>query len=281
MAEGLKVFISSDMEGTAGVVDWQQCLAGNPDYEVGRRLLLDEVNAAIDGALAAGATEILVNDSHSTMRNLPPAELHGRAGYLSGSHKPLYMMQGLDESFDAIFFVSYHGAVGSASNLSHTYNPGAIDEVRLNGVVAAESGLNALVAQACGVPVALITGDQMVGPELEPFSPGVTHVVVKESVNRFAAASLHPDEACARIRDGARTALERVLGGTVPPPRLDTPIELAVDFRNADMAEMATWIRGVERVGVRTAVLRDGDPLALYRAFVTLIYLTRSIVERR
>jgi D-amino peptidase len=275
------VFISSDMEGTAGIVDWQQCLRGNPDYELGCRLLLGEVNAAIDGALDAGAREIVVNDSHSTMRNLPADELRGRATYLSGSHKPVYMMQGLDESFDAVFFVSYHGAMGSASNLSHTYNPGAISEVRCNGVVVGESGLNALVAQAYGVPVALITGDQVVGPEAEPFCPGITQVVVKESVNRVTASSLHPEVARERIREGAATALRKVAAGEVAPPRIDLPAELAVDFVNADMAEMATWIRGVERTGPRTAVLRDDDPLRLYRMFVTLVYLTRSIVERR
>ena len=102
-----------------------------------RRLLLAEVNAAIDGAADAGADEFLVNDSHSSMRNLYPDELHGRASYLSGRHKPLYMMQGLDSTFDAAFFVSYHGSMGSAeSTLSHTYNPNAIAEVRLNATVA-------------------------------------------------------------------------------------------------------------------------------------------------
>jgi D-amino peptidase len=281
VAEVRRVFISSDMEGTAGIVDWEQCLAGHPEYEHGRRLLLDEVNAAIDGALAAGATEVLVNDSHSAMRNLAPGELHGRASYLSGRHKPLYMMQGLDPSYDAVFFVSYHGAMGSASNLSHTYNPGAVSEVRINGTVAGESGLNALVAQAYGVPVALITGDQIVGPEAEPFCPGVVQVAVKESVNRFAASSLHPEEACERIRDGAARAVEAVASGGVRAPRIELPAELAVDLLTADMAEMATWVRGVERTGPRTVVVRDDDPLRLYRTFVTLVYLTRSIVERR
>lgn len=281
MIEPRRVFLSSDMEGTAGIVDWEQCLAGHAEYESGRRLLLGEVNAAIDGALAAGATHVLVNDSHSAMRNLAPGALHGRAAYLSGRHKPLYMMQGLDETYDAALFVSYHGAMGSASNLSHTYNPGAVSEVRINGTVAGESGINALVAQAHGVPVALITGDQIVGPEAEPFCPGIEHVVVKRSVNRFAASSLHPDEACELIRDGARRAVEAVAAGRLSPPRIELPAEMAVDLLTADMAEMATWLSGVERTGPRTVVMRDDDPLRLYRRFVALIYLTRSIVERR
>jgi D-amino peptidase len=143
----MKVFISSDIEGTAGIVDWQQVRASGSDYELGRRLLTDEVNAAIDGAVGAGANEILVNDSHSTMQNLDPRALHHRASYLSGRHKPLYMMEGLDATFDAVFMVAYHGAIGAErAILSHTYNPLAVWEARLNRVAARESALNALVA---------------------------------------------------------------------------------------------------------------------------------------
>ena len=113
----MKVFVSTDMEGTAGVVDWSQCRGPSQEYEYYRGQLQAEVNAAIDGAVAAGATEFLVNDSHSTMQNLRPDELHGRASYLSGRHKPLYMMEGLDDSFDAALFVSYHGAASSTSSV--------------------------------------------------------------------------------------------------------------------------------------------------------------------
>src|SRR5215467_7679022 len=143
------------MVGVAGIVDWAQCIADGEDYPLGRELLLGEVNAAIDGALEAGATAILVNDAHSVMRNLPPEALHGRAGYLSGRFKPRYMMQGLDETFDAVVFLGYHAAMATPGVLSHTYNPRAIANVRLEGVVTGEAGLNALVAQHFGVPVAV------------------------------------------------------------------------------------------------------------------------------
>ena len=120
----MKIFISSDMEGTAGVVDWDQCIAGGAQYPYYTELLTGEINAAIEGAMQAGATEFLVNDAHSKMANLRPDALAGRAGYLSGRYKPMYMMQGLDASFDAIFLVSYHGSMGSeGSVLSHTYFP--------------------------------------------------------------------------------------------------------------------------------------------------------------
>ena len=115
----MKVFISFDMEGVAGIVDWSQCRPPGQPYEEGRALLLGEVNAAIDGALAGGATEIVCNDSHGTMNNLNPAELHGRARYVAGRHKPLYMMEGMDASVDAVFFVGYHGSISGEIGRAH------------------------------------------------------------------------------------------------------------------------------------------------------------------
>ena len=131
----MKVFVSVDLEGVAGISDWEQCIPGGDDYALGRELALGEVNAAIEGALQAGASQILVNDSHSFMRNLPPGGLAGHASYLSGRFKPLYMMEGLDASYDAVVFLGYHAAMPTPGILSHTYNPRAISDVRLNGVV--------------------------------------------------------------------------------------------------------------------------------------------------
>lgn len=275
----MKIFVSSDMEGTAGIVDWSQCRPGMAAYEAGCSLLLAEVNAAVEGARQAGATEILVNDSHGAMANLPPASLAGEASYLSGRHKPLYMLEGLDASFDAAFFVSYHGSMGSQGTLSHTYNPRAVAEARLNGITAGESGINALVAAHHGVPVALVTGDQVAVEEASPFLPGAVGVAVKQSRTRFAAEHLHPAAACRAIKAGAAQAVERVLAGGIPPPAVELPARLEVDWLTADMAEMATWIRGVERCGPRTVALTGADALELYRRFVACVALTRSIVE--
>ena len=275
----MKVFISSDIEGTAGIVDWQQVRASGTDYELGRQLLTDEVNAAIDGAVDAGATEILVNDSHSTMQNIRPNALHHKASYLSGRHKPLYMMEGLDATFDAVFMVAYHGSIGAErAILSHTYNPLAVSEARLNGVAVGESALNALVALHHRVPVVLITGDDATAEEAQPFLSGIEAVVVKRSISRFAAESLHPDRARELIHEGASRALSRA--HEMSPPAIERPAKLEVTFLTADMAEMSTWIRGVERAGARAVTITDDEPLRLYRRFVTIISLTRSIVER-
>ena len=287
------------MEGVAGIVDWSQCRGPGPAYEEGRRLLLGEVNAAIDGAMAGGATEIVCNDSHGTMNNLDPAALHGQASYVSGRHKPLYMMQGLDATADLVFMVGYHGSIsGESSVLSHTYNPAVISHVTLNGARVGESGINALVALACQAPVGLITGDQHTIAEADPFLPDAERVVVKESFTRFGAASLHPEVARELIADGARLAVERAGAdasevweiaasgagseagsgsglAVLRPPAISLPAALEVHLQTADMAEVASWVRGVERAGVRTVSISGDDPLAVFRSFVGLTYITR------
>ena len=292
----MKVFISFDMEGVAGIVDWSQCRGPGQAYEEGRRLLLGEVNAAIDGAMAGGATEIVCNDSHGTMNNLDPAELHAQAAYVSGRHKPLYMMQGLDATADVVFMVGYHGSIsGESSVLSHTYNPAVISHVSLNGTRVGESGINALVALACQAPVGLITGDQQTIAEADPFLPDAERVVVKESFTRFGASNVHPEVARALITDGARRALERVAAepsevweiaaggaaasaeepGLLRPPAISLPATLEVHMQTADMAEVASWVRGAERTGVRTVSISGEDPLAIFRSFVGVTYITR------
>src|SRR5215470_16842570 len=250
------------MEGVAGIVDWAQCLAGGDDYALGRELLIGEVNAAIAGCREAGATHILVNDAHSVMRNLPPSSLEGRASYLSGRFKPWYMMQGLDAGYDACVFLGYHAAVASPGVLSHTYNPRAIANVRLNGTVTGEAGLNALVAQHFGVPVAVITGDQYVGPEAEPFCPGIAVAQVKESQSRYAAHHLHPTVARKLIASTVHSALSTL--DSFGPPAIALPATMEVDFVSPDMAEQATWVRGVQRLGKRTVTVTDDEPLRLF-----------------
>ena len=270
----VKVFISFDMEGVAGIVDWAQCRPPGQAYEEGRALLLGEVNAAIDGAMAAGATEIVCNDAHGAMNNLNPADLHGRAAYIAGRHKPWYMMEGLDDSFDAVFFVGYHGSIsGAPSVLSHTYNPSVIARVSLNGVECGESGINGLVALGHNVPVALLTGDQVTIAEAEPFFKQVEHVIVKGSITRFAATQVHPEEAREMIYAAAETAVRRL--GSVPLPAIELPATLEVEFQTADMAHVAGWVKGVERAGTRNVRIHSDDPIGVYQSFVGITYITR------
>ncbi len=275
----MKIFLSTDFEGASGIVAWEQIIEGNAEYEQGRRLLTDEVNAVLTGAIDAGATEFVVNDSHHAMRNLHPQDLLGRATLITGQHKPLYMMQGLDESFDGICFVSYHGSIGAEhAVLSHTYNPRAIWEVRINGEIVGESGINALVAAHFNVPIIFVSGDAATAQEAEYIAPHAEKVVVKQSIGRFAASHLHPEVARELLRAGAVRAVRNL--ATMQPPQFKLPVTLEITFLVADMAEMALWIRGVERVSSRTVRVVGEDLLNLYRTFVTIVTLTRSLVDR-
>ncbi len=275
----MKLFLSTDFEGTSGIVAWEQIIEGNAEYEQGRKLLTNEVNAVISGALEAGAAEFVVNDAHHSMRNLHPQDLKGRATLITGKHKPLYMMEGLDGSFDGVCFVSYHGSIGAErAILSHTYNPGAVWEVRINGEVVGESGINALVAAHYGVPIIFVSGDEVTAREAQIVAPGAEKVVVKQSLGRFAAAHIHPTAACDLLREGAARAVRDIK--KMRPPELARPVSLEITFLVADMAEMAQWVRGVERVAPRSVKLMNENLLDLYRMFVTVITLTRALVDR-
>jgi D-amino peptidase len=274
----VRIFVSSDMEGTAGVVDWDQVRPGGEQYGYYTGLLTREVNAAIEGAAEAGATAFLVNDSHGRMANLRPDALAGRASYLSGRYKPRYMMEGLDTSFDAVFFVSYHGSMSAqGSTLSHTYFPAAFGQVTLNGSVTGEAGINSLVALGHGVPVVLITGDATTAAEIQPFCPGLHTAVVKRSVSRFAAESLHPDAAADLIRSEARAAVAGLTDAR--PPAVSLPATLGILFRTSDYAQLAARITGVVRTGDLTATITDDDPSRLYDTFITVVLLCRGLME--
>jgi D-amino peptidase len=275
----MKLFLSTDFEGTSGIVAWEQIMRGNAEFEQGRQLLTDEVNAVIAGTIEGGATEFVVNDSHSTMRNLHPQDLLGRATLITGKHKPLYMMEGLDDSFDGICFVSYHGSIGAEhAVLSHTYNPGAIWEVRINGEIVGESGINALVAAHYGVPVIFVSGDATTAQEAKTIAPDAEKVVVKQSLGRFAASHMHPSAACELLHAGAVSAVRNL--SDMRPPQFSLPVTLEITFLVADMADMATWIRGVERSSARSVKVTSEHLLDLYRTFVTIVTLTRSLVDR-
>jgi D-amino peptidase len=270
----MRVFISADMEGVAGVVDWEQCRVGSPSYGEGCRLLLGEVNAAVTGALEGGADDVVVCDAHGAMANLPPDEIAGGASYVSGRHRPDYMMTGLDGSFDAVLFVGYHGSLPLPSVLSHTYNPRVVSDARIGGRRAGESGINALVAAAHRVPVVLVTGDQYVGGEAEPFCPGIRVAVVKESLGREAAVNRHPVAAHELIRQAAAEAVSAA-GDAAPPADLG---DLEVDVFTADMAAAAAAVAGVERCAERTVLIPTAaDPLAAYRAFTAALQITRLL----
>jgi D-amino peptidase len=270
----MRVYISVDMEGVAGVVHEDQTDPIDPrhagEYNRFRRLMTSEANAAVEGALAAGATRVLVNDSHWLMRNLLAEELHPAAELLSGGPKPRSMVEGVDLGFDAAMFVGYHAMAGTASAvIDHTYTS-IVHQVRLNGRPAGELAINAALAGIHGVPVVLVSGDQALAAEAkELLGHGVEAVVVKHAVGRFAARSVSPAESCRRIREGATAALRR----KHEPLELEPPIRLEVEFALTQMADMAELVPGSVRTGGRTIEYVHDDYMEVFRAWRALYNL--------
>ena len=264
----MRVYISIDMEGVAGVVHEDQTDPIDPrhagEYNRFRRLMTSEANAAVEGALAAGATTVLVNDSHWLMRNLLAEDLHPAAELLSGGPKFRSMMEGIDDGFDAAMFIGYHARSGTPrAIIDHTYTD-RVHEARLNGKPVGELAINAVLAGAHDVPIAMVSGDQALAAEARDlFGEAVETVVVKQAVGRFAARSVHPSEACRRIREGATTALRR----RHQPLRLSSPITLEVEFELTQMADMAELVPGSVRIGGRTLQYRHDDYREVFRAW--------------
>jgi D-amino peptidase len=192
----LKVFISVDMEGISGIVHSDQTTSGTAEYAAGRKWMAQDVNAAVEGALEAGATEVVVNDSHGSMRNIDPDDLDFRAILISGSPKPLSMMQGIDASFAACLFIGYHAKAGTEDAiLDHTISSSVVRAIRVNGAELPELGLNAAIAGYYGVPVVLVSGDtavcrqagEVLGKEVLPEGlPSIAQDEGAESQNSLA-----------------------------------------------------------------------------------------------
>jgi D-amino peptidase len=262
------------MEGVAGVVHEDQTDPVDPrhagEYNRFRRLMTAEANAAIEGALAAGATHVLVNDSHWLMTNLLAEELHPAAELLSGNPKARSMMEGVDLGFDAALCVGYHARAGVGhAIIDHTYTD-RVHEARLNGRPVGELAINAALAGTFDVPVALVSGDQALAAEArELLGPAVETVIVKHAVGRFAARSVSPATACRLIRDGTIAAL----GRSHAPLRLPTPIRLEVDFALTQMADMAELVPGSVRTAGRTVEFTHQDYREVFRAWRALYNL--------
>jgi len=273
----VKVYISADMEGVAGIVHGEHTLRDGKEHERARKLMTHEVNAAIEGALEAGATAVLVNDSHGTMRNIIPEELNEAAELLTGSPKPLSMMQGIDSSFKAAIFTGYHARRGAYTGvLEHTYHGGVVSDVLVNGNPMGETGINAALSGYFKVPVILITGDSVVTEEARSILGLVEVVTVKEGVGRFAARCVSPSKARALIKKGAKKALKNVQ--KFKPFKIKPPIKVDVSFIHTGMTEMAELLPGVRRISGRTVSFVSEDYLEAFKALRAMITLAATNV---
>jgi D-amino peptidase len=268
----VKVYISVDMEGIAGISHSAPTEREDAGYPGAVALMVGEANAAVQGAFAGGATEVLVNDSHGQMFNLTPEDLDPRATLLQGQ-KPWSMVAGAgpDEGFEVALFVGYHTRAGHPTGtIAHTYS-GAPTLTLMNGKPVNEAGINALALGAWGVPVGLVCGDDQLALETESWFPWAERVVVKTAIGRRAAASVHPSVARDRVRAGAERAVRRVPELKLFEPA--RPIVLEVEYRHALEADYAALIPGVERYGDRGVRVTTDDPIVAFRAFLSGVRL--------
>lgn len=234
-----------------------------------------DLNAAIEGVIAAGATEIIVNDSHAGMNNLFPEDVHPEAKLLLGSRKPLSMMQGIDDSYDAAVFVGYHARAGSQYGaLSHTYS-GQIFEIKVNGVALGEAQINGGVAGHFGVPLILVTGDQELSAQVKKTNPAIETAIVKYAQTRGATLCLHPEKGQAIIREAAEKALKR--RKSIAPIKFKAPIRFDLTFYATQMADIVERIPGTQRVDSRTiSYVSKKNYLEGFKAFLAMMSLSAT-----
>lgn len=209
-----RFFISADLEGVAGVVSSEELRPGNAEYEWARRLLTDEVNAAIRGIRRADAgARIVVADGHGGYRTILPAALDPHATLLRGKPRPLAMVDGI-RSGDGVLLIGYHPRAGARGTLSHTFDD-AVRDVRCNGRSLGEAGLNAAVLTELGARLLLVSGSDALADEVSELSGAVRTVIVSTAVSSGAAESVHPSVACERIEEAAREVVTGDGGGLV------------------------------------------------------------------
>jgi D-amino peptidase len=273
----MKVLISADMEGVTGVTAPEEVAPGTPAYERFRRLFMHDVNAAIDGAFEGGATEVLVNEGHNRMRNLMIEDLDERARVISGGQKPMIMMEGVDRGVDLAFLLGYHGPFGEPGVLSHMFLGKGVFDIRLNGEPCSEGRMNALLAGTFGVPVALVTGDDVACADAARFIPGVRTVAVKEAIDRYVAICLPPARTGPMIREAAAEACRGA--ASFRPLVAETPYRWEMTLTNPSSAGRAALVPGVERVGAREIAWSFDDFRESCNAFAVVSMIVGGTFE--
>ena len=266
----MRVFISADIEGVCGITAWEEARKGSGDYPEFRRQMQAEVAAACEGALAAGAEAVTVKDAHGSARNLVASELPAPTRLVRGwSGHPFGMVQELDESYDAALFVGYHGRAGAGGNpLAHTMSSARVAEVRLNGEPASEYRIHALAAASIGVPVVFVSGDRTLCCEVKATCP-TTHTFETKWGEGPSQQSLHPADAVAGIRQGARRAIEDLSSAALLP--LAPSWELEVRFKDHALAYARSFYPGAERTDPHTVRLVSDAWFDILRALLFLI----------
>ncbi|TEA74262.1 M55 family metallopeptidase [Allopusillimonas ginsengisoli] len=265
----MKILISVDIEGVAGVTHTEQTRSGNPEYERARAWMTAEADAAIRGAFDGGATEVLVNDSHGGFRNLLLDRMDERVQMVTGKPRYLGMMAGAEQGCDAVFLIGYHSGAGTPGVLAHTINSFAFRRVAINGVELNEAGLYGALAGELGVPVALMTGDDVFLAETQPRFPNALTVQTKQAQGHASCISLSPAHACSLIHQAAVEAISQV--PSLHPYRLPGPgfhCELAT--QTTGQADLFCQLPMLERVNATALSFEANSMEALVRMLNSL-----------
>lgn len=273
----MKILIAADMEGITGVTHWDQVSPSHAEYPRFRRLMTQDVNAAIRGAFAAGAEQVMVTDGHNNSRNILIEELDERAVLNSGSPMPLSMVHGVDQGVDGVFYVGYHGRMGAQNAiLDHTWSDERVANLWINDRLFGESALNGAVCGHFGVPVIMVSGDQTVCAEVREAFGDVETAQVKKAIGRMAAECLPPAATGRLIEDAARRAVERLRAGQAPAPlKVPAPISMVLELVQSEMADKAMIMPGARRLEDRKVQYVADDMVTIYYAFRTLLALAR------
>jgi D-amino peptidase len=249
--DSLKIYISADMEGVAGAVTGDQLSPGGFEYESFRGFMTAEVNAAIDAARAAGATEILVSDSHGNGQNLLIDEMPNDVMIVRSWPRDLSMMEGIDDTFDGVIFIGYHASTSNSRGVrAHTMSSANVTELRLNGKTMSEGSMNAAIAGHFGVPVIMISGDDVAVAETQVIVGDMEGAVVKWAKGFHSAQTMTPEAAREVIRTRAASAVSRV--DEFEPYVLETPIELELSLKHYQPVELLAYLKNVERIDSHT-----------------------------
>ena len=267
-----RLYISCDMEGITGICSDRQRNMGDQLYDWGRKMMIWELNTALQLFAAQGVEEFVVNDSHNNMLNLLLDQLPPSVSLISGSHKTDSMMQGLDASFDGAVFIGYHGRAGLGDAiLSHTYS-GSILSVTINGIPAGEATLNGALCGSMGVPLLLVSGDNRVAEEVAAMQTGTQSVINKVSITRAAGRMFHPEKVAAAYK----SAIDKVYSSTIQPFRLEAPFRLDLTLKEAQMVDMVLRIPGTQRSGDCSLQYGSDNYLTAFRAFLAIMSISSN-----
>ena len=261
-----KIFVSVDMEGITGVIHWEETSGTNQNYQYFRKIMTEETNAAIEGALEAGASEIITRDAHSSARNIIPDLLNENAKLLrEWSTGPYGMMEGIDDSFDAVICIGYHAKAGTPdATLKHTM-VGSILDLKVNGISLPELGWNGLIAGYHNVPVIFVSGDKAICDQAKDLFKEIETVPVKQGIGQ-AALNLHPSKSQQMIKAGVQNAMKRL--SDFKPLKYSAPYTIEIQFKNEDKAYRASWYPGAKRIGDLGIALTCDDFMDCMRFFL-------------